>query len=146
VLGQQLAVCGSAPQSLEIIRLVRFQGALIGLDLNLLHLLGDLQFVRRQHRARALAVRREDQLDCTDAVAPGTRTSVQLAEGKNAIGDETESSPVLRGQFDDALDLIAHTSTSESDSTLGLHVLEDIDQAVLTRACERIASQNLFAK
>ena len=63
---------------------------------------------------------------------------MQLAEGKDTIGNETESPPVLRGQFDDVLNIVAHTPTSESDSTLGLHVLEYIYKAVLTRACECI--------
>ena len=113
-------------------------GVLIGLYLDLLRLLVYLQLARRQHRARALAVGREDQLDRTDAVVSGTCTPVQLAERKGAIGDETESSPFVRGQFHDVLDIVAHTPTGESDSTLRLHVLEDIYKTVLTRAFECI--------
>ena len=113
-------------------------GILISLDLDLLRLLVHLQLACRQYGARALSIGGEDPLDGADAVVPGTRTAVQLAEGKVAIGDETESAPALGGQFDDVLDVVSYTPTGESDTALGLHILEDIHKAVLAGACESI--------
>src|SRR4030095_1601313 len=83
-------------------------GILISLDLDLLSLLVYRQLACRQHRSRALSIGGEDELDGAHAVVPGTRTAIQLAEGKVAISDETESAPALGGQFDDVLDIVSY--------------------------------------
>ncbi len=117
-------------------------GVLISLYLNLLGLFVHRQFACRQHRAGALSVGREDQLDGADAVVAGARAAVELTEGDVAIGDKAESAAFLGGQFDDVLDIIAYTPTGEPDTALGLHVLEGIYKPVLATACEGV-DQNL---
>ena len=139
ILRQPLAV--SIRQRSSIVgdyEVTQIPGILISLDLDLLGLLVYLQLACRQYGARALSIGGEDQLDGADAVVAGTRTAVQLAEGKVAIGDETESAPALGGQFDDVLDVVSHAPAGESDTALGLHVLEDIHKAVLAGAREGI--------
>jgi hypothetical protein len=63
---------------------------------------------------------------------------VLLGERNVAIGDETQSATVLRGQFHDVLDVVAYAPAGESDTALGLHVLEGADKAVLARASKGI--------
>ena len=127
--------CSSVVGDHEVCQL---PGVLIGLDLDLLLLLVYRQFACWQHGAGPLAVGREVQLDRADAVIPRTGSVIELAEGKVAIGDETEPAPVLGGQFDDVLDIVAYTATCESDTPLGLHVLEYTYKAILARAFEGV--------
>src|SRR5215475_10138716 len=121
---------------------------LVGFDFDLLLLLVYRQSACWQNRTRTLAIGREDQLDRADAMIPGARSVVQLSEGKIAIGDETQSArALLRGQFHDVLDIIAYAPTGESDPTLGLQVLENIDQAILTLGLESLYEElTLFGR
>jgi hypothetical protein len=70
-------------------------GILIGLDVDLLRLFIHDQFACRQHGAGTLSIGSQYQLDGADVIVPGTRTVVQFAKGKVAIGNQTESAPVL---------------------------------------------------
>src|SRR6266576_5731669 len=97
MLRQQLAVCGQYSSIFGDHEVSQLPGVLIGFDLDLLRLLVQGQLACRQHGARTLSIGREHQLDGADAVVPGTRTPIQFAEGKDTIGNETESTPVLRG-------------------------------------------------
>src|SRR6516162_8455890 len=118
---------------------------LIGFDLDLLLLLIDRQSACRQHRARTLAIRCENQLNRPYTVLPGPGSMVQLAKGDIAIGDETQPAyPFLRWQFHDVLHVVPDASARESDTPFGLQILKDIDQTILTLSLECVYQELAF--